>query len=172
MGHYLREGSNPLVVVLDCSKAFDLCKFDKLFSSVLEKGKPPIVVRVTIYIYEEQYAWITWGDAKSEIFSIINGTRQGSIASPDLWSVYLDPLIKQLREFGTGCHMGDIFMGVLAYADDLVLLAPNREAAEQMIAIFESWALENNVYFSTDPDPKKANSKVVYMCGPAEHRAS
>ena len=25
VGHYLREGSHPLVVVLDCSKAFDLC---------------------------------------------------------------------------------------------------------------------------------------------------
>ena len=51
VGHYLREGSYPLVVVLDCSKAFDLCKFDKLFTAVLEKGMPPIVVRVMMFMY-------------------------------------------------------------------------------------------------------------------------
>ena len=71
----------------------------------------------------------------------------------------------QLRELGVGCHVGNKFMGVLAYADDLILLAPNREAAEQMVAFCESWALENNVFFSSDPDPNKSKSKVVYMCG-------
>ena len=76
-----------MVVVLDCSKAFDLCKFDKLFTAVLEKGMPPIVVRVMMFMYEEQYAWVRWGEARSATFPIINGTRQGSIASPDLWSV-------------------------------------------------------------------------------------
>ena len=50
MGHSLREGPKPLVVVLDCNKAFNLCKFDKLFKSVLEKGKPPIVDHVLMYI--------------------------------------------------------------------------------------------------------------------------
>ena len=165
VGHYLPEGSNLLVVVLDCSKAFDLCKFDKLFTAVLEKGMPPIVVRVMMFMYEEQYAWVRWGEARSTTFPIINGTRQGSIASPDLWSVYLDPLIKDLRALGVGCHVGELFMGVMAYADDLVLLAPNRAAAEQMLALCESWAAENNVQFSTDTDPKKSKSKVIFMCG-------
>ena len=165
VGHYLREGSHPLVVVLDCSKAFDLCKFDKLFTAVLDKGMPPILVRAMMYMYQEQYAWVRWGESRSETFSISNGTRQGSIASPDLWSVYLDPLIKSLRDLGVGCHVGELFMGVVAYADDLVLLAPNRAAAEQMLEMCESWALTNNVQFSTDPDPKKSKSKVIFMCG-------
>ena len=165
VSHYLREGSYPLAVVLDCSKAFDLCKFDKLFSEVLKKGMPPIIVRVLMFMYEEQYAWVRWGKARSAMFNIVNGTRQGSIASPDLWSVYLDPLIKQLRELGVGCHIGDIFVGVMAYADDLVLLAPNRAAAEQMLHLCETWAEENNVHFSTDVDPSKSKSKAIFMCG-------
>ena len=165
VGHFLREGSHPLVVVLDCSKAFDLCRFDKLFGSVLEKGMPPIIVRVLMYMYEEQFAWVRWGNARSARFLISNGTRQGSIASPCLWSVYLDPLLKYLRKLGVGCHVGDVFLGVMAYADDLVLLAPNRAAAAQMIDACESWAKENNVLFSTDPNPSKSKSKVIFMCG-------
>ena len=34
-----------------------------------------------------------------------------------------------------------------------------------MLALCESWAMENNVFFSTDPDTNKSKSKVVYMCG-------
>ena len=150
-------------MVLDCSKAFDLCKFDKLFTSVLEKGMPPIIVRVLMYMYEEQYAWVRWGNARSARFPIINGTRQGSIASPSLWSVYMDPLLKTLRNLGVGCHVGNVFLGVMAYADDLVLLAPNRAAAAQMVGVCEDWARNNNVLFSTDPDPKKPKSKVIYI---------
>ena len=40
-------------------------------------------------------------------------------ASPALWSVYLDLLIKELRELGVGCHVGGLFMGVVVYADDV-----------------------------------------------------
>ena len=88
--HYLRNGSNPVVTVLDCSKAFDTCKFSTLFTKLLEKGVPPIVVQVMMSIYEDQYAWVSWGSAKSDRFPITNGTRQGSVASPVLWAIYCD----------------------------------------------------------------------------------
>ena len=118
-----------------------------------------------MYMYEEQFAWVRWKNAMSARFLISNGTRQGSIASPCLRFVYLDPLLKYLRKLGVGCHVGDVFRGVTAYADDLVLLAPNRAAAAQMIDACEAWAKENNVMFSTDPNPSKSKSKVIFMCG-------
>jgi hypothetical protein len=59
--HYLRNGTNPIVTVLDCSKAFDTCRFSTLFSIFLDKGIPPIVVRVMMTVYEEQYPWVKWG---------------------------------------------------------------------------------------------------------------
>ena len=59
--HMLRGGINPIVTVLDCSKAFDKCKFNLLFQRLLDKGLPPIVIRVLVFIYMEQYAWVKWG---------------------------------------------------------------------------------------------------------------
>ena len=32
--------------ILDCSKAFDKCRFDKLFTKLMDKGLPPLVIRV------------------------------------------------------------------------------------------------------------------------------
>ena len=51
---------------------------------------------------EEQYAWIRWGGSNSSLFTIVNGTRQGSILSPSLFAVYVDSLLVELRELGIG----------------------------------------------------------------------
>ena len=135
--YYLRHGSHPLVTLLDCSKAFDTCRFITLFTKLLEKGVPAIVVQVMMHIYEDQYAWVSWGSAKSDLFTITNGTRQGSVASPMLWAIYCDPLIQELRDLGVGAHVGGIFMGVVMYADDLLLIAPTKGGMQQMLDVCE-----------------------------------
>ena len=58
--HMLRGGIQPIVTVLDCSKAFDKCKFSVLFSRLMEKNLPAIVVRILAFIYCEQYGWVKW----------------------------------------------------------------------------------------------------------------
>jgi hypothetical protein len=84
VSYYLNHGSNPIMVALDMSSAFDKCRFDIMFSK-LEKRIPAIVIRTLIFSYEQQYAWVKWGNnSKSRIFSISNGTKQGSVLSPAL----------------------------------------------------------------------------------------
>ena len=80
--HFLRNGSNPILTLLDCTKAFDTCKFDILFQKLLDTNLPPIVVRTLAVVYQEQYAWVKWGNSRSVRFPILNGTRQGSVLSP------------------------------------------------------------------------------------------
>ena len=81
-----------MVTLFDCSKAFDMVKFSTLFRKLATAGLPPIV-RVLVFVYEEQFAWVKWGKAKSQQFSIVNGTRQGSVLSPSLFSLYMDELL-------------------------------------------------------------------------------
>ena len=165
MGHYLRNGTNPIMTVLDCSKAFDTCRFSTMFTKLLDTGMPPIVVRTLMYMYQQQYAWVKWGQSVSSRFGISNGTRQGSMASPALWSVYLDLLIKELRELGVGCHVGGLFMGVVVYADDVLLMAPTRGAMQMMLDKCQAYAAEHNIMFSTDPNPSKSKTKCIFVCG-------
>ena len=51
--HYLQQGTRPVAVVLDCTKAFDLSKFDILFSRLLKHGMPAVVVCILAYSCEE-----------------------------------------------------------------------------------------------------------------------
>ena len=165
--HYLRRGSRPVAVVLDCTKAFDLAKYDILFGRLLERGMPAVVVRVLAFSYLEQVAWVRWGrTCCSDTFGIANGTRQGSVASPAFWCIYLDPLFAELRAAGVGCHLGGVFVGVVGYADDLLLLAPSRHAAQLMLQTCEAFTARNNIQFSTHSDPSKSKSKALYVVGP------
>ena len=90
---------------------------------------------------------------------------RGSVLSPALFSVYMDDLIVRLRRAGVGCHMGGVFCGVVGYADDLLLMTPSRSGMETMLRICEQYAAENNLEFSTDPNPDKSKSKCIFMSG-------
>ena len=167
--YFMRRGTAVTACLLDCSKAFDKCRFDKLFDKLIAKGLPAVVVRVLVFVYEEQEGWVKLGGKKSSLFRITNGTRQGSVLSPVLFSVYLDDLLIGLRKLQLGCHIGGWWFGALGYADDLILLAPNREVLQAMLVVCQSYAREHNLVFSTDPVPAKSKTKCMHFCGRMGH---
>ena len=68
-------------------------------------------------------------------------------------------LIKELRDLGVGCHVGGLYMGVVVYADDVLLMAPTRGAMQAMLDKCEEYAEAHNIMFSTE---KKQNQ--VHFC--------
>jgi len=60
--------------------------------------------------------------------------KTGWCVSPILFCVYIDDLLKSLAEADVGCYIGNCFVGVLVYADDLVLLVPTATAMRRMFA--------------------------------------
>ena len=43
-----------------------------LFTKLLGKGLPAVVVRTISMVYEKQCAWVRWGKARSKVFPIVN----------------------------------------------------------------------------------------------------
>ena len=74
-------------------------------------------------------------------------------------------MIQKLRKLGVGAHVGGVYMGVVCYADDVLLIASTRQAMEQMLRVVEKFAADSNVKFSTDPNPAKSKSKCILMVG-------
>lgn len=162
---FMRRGTAVNACLLDCSKAFDKCLFAKLFGKLIAKGLPAVVIRVLVFVYEEQQGCVKLGGKRSAYFQLTNGTRQGSVLSPVLFSVYLDDLLIELRRLQLGCHIGGWWYGALGYADDLILLAPNREVLQKMLVVCEQYGVEHNLVFSTDPVPSLSKTKCMYFCG-------
>ena len=76
--YFMRRGTAVTACLLDCSKAFDKCQFDKLFKKLIIKGLPAVVIQVLIFVYQEQEGCVKLGGKKSSVFRLTNGTRQGS----------------------------------------------------------------------------------------------
>ena len=51
---------------------------------------------------------------------------------PILFAVYLDDLLSELRNLQLGCHIGGWCYGACGFADDLILLAANREVLQRV----------------------------------------
>ena len=62
--------------------------------------------------------------------------------SPHLFAVYMDDLIVKLLSLKNGCHIDELFLACIVYADDLCLLAPCRSALQLLLDTCESYARE------------------------------
>ena len=58
----------------------------------------------------------------SQTCAISNGVKQGGVSSLILYSVYVDNLIRILRDSKIGCMYNNEYMGIFTYAVDISLL--------------------------------------------------
>ena len=86
---------------------------------------------------------VEWNGIRSHSFPVCNGVKQGGIVSPVLFCLYIDGLLQSLAELGVGCTIGEVFVGVLAYEDDIVLLAPTPNAMRMMLDTCDSYAKDS-----------------------------
>ena len=68
--------------------------------------------------------------------------------APFYLAFIFDTLLISLSQAGIGCHFGSFFVGALAYADDLVLLAPSENAMRHMLRLCDDYAAQFNVVFN------------------------
>ena len=144
------DGGSAFCTFLDATKAFDRVDYCKLFRELLTRDLPRIYVRLLANLYTNNVAHVFWNGINSKKFVIKNGVRQGGIVSPVLFCVYIDGLLCILRESNVGCFIGDVFVGVLAYADDVTLLAPTPSAKRHLLYICEQYGRKFSIVFNAN----------------------
>ena len=86
-----------------------------------------------VYWYSNLFSVCKWQNAYSNPFSVASGVRQGGVLSAKVFAVYLNDLVLELRKIKNGCHIADIFVACILYADDLCLLAPTRKSLQLLL---------------------------------------
>ena len=159
ISYYLLNDSVVYNVLLDASRAFDRVNYVQLFRLLVKRNLCPAVTRFLLHLYSNQSMRVRWDTHTSDPRQVQNGVRQGGVMSPLLFSVYMDELLIRLKNCGVGCYVGNQFMGAVAYADDVSILAPNVASLRQLLIICEKFAEDFDVKFN-------ASKSVIVVHGP------
>ena len=148
--YYTRQGSHVFTCFVDFSKAFDKVNYWKLFSKLLDDEVDCNVVALLAVWYSKQSTCVRWKNTTSIPFSVGNRTRQGGIISPYFLTRYIRELVSAVALANVGCNIGGVFYNILAYADDIVLLAPSWIALQLLINVLSRYAQDIDMVCNID----------------------
>ena len=80
--YYTENGGRAVyLLLLDASKAFDKVSYEKLFELLLTRNVCPNIVKLLYYVYTSK-CHVRWNNKQSDLFSVSNRVKQGSVISP------------------------------------------------------------------------------------------
>jgi len=96
-------------------------------------------VKLLAFWYSNQTLRFFWQGYYSDKFYICNaGTRQAGVLSPHLFMRYVRPLRTAIVQSRIDCSIDGFAVNILAYADDMVILAPSWFAMQEMVNVLEA----------------------------------
>lgn len=119
-----RDTNTPLYGVLfDVSKAFDTVPPEGLEMSMSRLGFPKPLRQLLMALNTGGTAQVITAHGLTEAYDVERGVRQGSILSPLLWRIFMDPILCQWSEQPdpfvlTDGQGGEVSIFGQAYADD------------------------------------------------------
>ncbi|KAG8240308.1 hypothetical protein J437_LFUL018723 [Ladona fulva] len=110
---------------LGLEDAFGSIPHSHIFRVLREMGLPSQMLRIVSQLYTGNTTVIRAGDGYTEPITVLRGVRQGCPLSPFLFNMALEPLLQSVlvKKVVAGYRLGPSNICVLAYADDLVLVA-------------------------------------------------
>jgi hypothetical protein len=161
---YGREvGRTVYTAFLDVRKAFDHVWTEGLFYKLWELKMDPKMWRIIRDAYDQFQCSVLIAGDTSQSFSPKQGLHQGDVWSMQLYCVYNNDLLKELKSSPYGVSLGDIKWTCPTFVDDISLSAFSKEALNRLLAIVNryriTWRFEFGVSKSfvvisgTDRDP-------------------
>ena len=134
---YIKRKGRAYATFIDLSKAFDRVNHFMLGQQLLDRGTPPDLVLLIMRYLRNQSARVCWNGHKGHYVFLERGVRQGGILSPFLFKLYIDHLLTQIANANIGCKLGILRINVIAYADDIVLLADSMDNISKLYKLLK-----------------------------------
>jgi Reverse transcriptase (RNA-dependent DNA polymerase) len=122
---------------IDLSQAFDSVPHDRLWVKLAWLKVPHDLIRLLRFIYANATARIKSSTGLSKDIKIGKGVLQGESLSPYLFNLYLEDVVTMFQDCpssGIKLASGRI-VHILMYADDMILMAPDRISLQRKLNI-------------------------------------
>lgn len=80
------------------------------------------------------------GPHLTEWFRVKLGLRQGDPLSPILYIIFIDGLVREVKDSKIGVMLGDTLVNILLFADDIVLLASSRVGMQLLLDLVHAYS--------------------------------
>ena len=133
----LRKSTYALFV--DFEKAFDRVNRHLLWSKLENMGLGGKMLCALKSIYNNVQCCVRINSVCTDFFNVSSGVKQGCLLSPVLFNLFVNDLIYDMRNSGSGVAIDNVKVAVLGYADDLVCLSDTAEGLQNMLDILYAW---------------------------------
>ena len=158
---------SSVLVLLDFSKTYDTVWREKLLSSMLDKGVPPIYVKWLYRFLSNRQARVRYDGTLGKSKQIKQGLPQGSVLAPLLFLFYINNLADILPDYNINALFADD-VSILASATTKEEATRKAQAAVDIVVKWSrEWKLNLNgdkseaAFFTTAPQEAKFQPKIV-----------
>ena len=112
---------------VDFKAAFDTIWREALWKCMNASGVDRVMVGLIQSMYEQSECSVTVNGNITNWFKVGTGVRQGCLLSPSLFNLFLEFVMKDIRNLDGGIQMGDVRINNIRYADDRRVLGEMTE---------------------------------------------
>lgn len=138
----MAEKKKVYAFFVDFKAAFDNVSRSLLIYKLHELGISYKFVKMVESIYKNTKSAVWAGEEISEYFDTLSGVKQGCLLSPLLFALYLNDLHDFLKG---GLYIEGLNIRLLLYADDIVILAEDKQILQLMITNLEKYCSKWNL---------------------------
>jgi hypothetical protein len=140
-----------LLAELDARRAYDRVWRDGLLYKLMERGITGKMLRFLASMLSATNRYVAVHGAQSAEFSTTVGLPQGAVLSPLLYAIFINALVDDLAARNLGVEVFGRRVGILLYADDIVLIAESAEQLQSMLDCTSAYATKWQFRFNTKP---------------------
>ena len=133
---------------IDYIKAFDTVKHESLVELLQSLDVDKSETMLLTNLYWKQTAAVRCGDDISEWLDIKQGVRQGYVASPHLFALYMEMIMMELDDMD-GFRIGGTVGNNHRYADDTVITSESEEELQRLINVVVTKSEEKGLYLNS-----------------------